>query len=123
MYLNPAIADQWEAFKDLSGGAYGLNDVNFWMSDIVQDFCDHALKWSVMNDIPLFHHRVPKETLFTKFFLGRAYWQKHNVEYLFKRDIPVSSFLTAANEFFDAYRLQYRLPSNYIDDIELRLTT
>ena len=123
MYLNPGIADQWDYFKAFSKKAHGFKDAKFWMGDIIQDFCDHALKWSVVNDIPLFHHRVPKETLFTKFFLGRVYRQKHHVEYHSKRYIPVSSFLTVANEFFDAYRLQYRQPSNYIDDIELRLTT
>lgn len=124
MYLNPGIADQWDYFKAFSKKAYGIKDAKFWMGDIIQDFCDHALKWSVVNDIPLFHHRVPKETLFTKFFLGRVYRQKLHVEYHSKYDyIPVFSFLVAANECFDAYRLQYRLPSNYLEDIELRLTT
>jgi hypothetical protein len=123
MYLNPGIADQWDYFKTFSKKAHGFKDAKFWMGNIIQNFCDHALKWSVMNDIPLFHHRVPKETLFTKFFLGRAYSQKHNVEYHSKRYITVFSFLVAANQFFDAYRLQYRLPSNYLDDVELRLTT
>jgi predicted GIY-YIG superfamily endonuclease len=124
MYLNPGIADQWDRFKGLSKKAHGFKDAKFWMGDIIQDFCDHALKWSVVNDIPLFHHRIPKETLFTKFFLGKVYKQKLHVEYHSKYNyIPVFSFFVAANECFDAYRLQYRLPSNYLEDIELRLTT
>jgi len=113
LYLNPGVADQWAPFKRESKFIYGYNNEQFWMSDIVQDFCDHALMWSTINNISLFDRKTPKELLFTKFFLENPYRQKHHIEDLVKRYISTSTFILAVVEFFDAYPLQYRVREDY----------
>jgi predicted GIY-YIG superfamily endonuclease len=69
-YLIPSIANQWESFKRAS------SEKKYWhMGDITEDFCDHALMWAHYNRLKLFHPDVPRELLFTKFFLENPYTQ------------------------------------------------
>jgi predicted GIY-YIG superfamily endonuclease len=126
-YLNPDIANQWEPFKRAS------NEKKHWHTgDIIQDFCDHALMWSYYNELMLFHSDLPKDLLFTKFFLENPYRQKSYVEEIFKQYVPTTDFVTAARDYFKNYRpqyqLQYRVLEGYdsrrdylCDSIELRL--
>lgn len=115
MHLHPPIADQWEPFKREFKNMRGINDERFWMRDIVQDFCDHALLWSTVNDIKLFNYTVSREALFTKFFLEHPYKRKHQVEELNKgRYISVDAFILALIEHFeDAYGLEYCIRDTY----------
>jgi hypothetical protein len=114
MHLNPAIADQWEPFKREYKNMRGINDERFWMRDITQDFCDHALIWSTVNDINLFNTMVSDRALFTKFFLENPPKQKYHVERIHNRYVSLSAFILALIERFeDMHGLQYRIEKSY----------
>jgi len=115
MHLHPPIADQWEPFKREYKNMRGINDERFWMRDITQDFCDHALLWSTVNRIKLFNYTVNREALFSKFFLEHPSKHKHQVEKLNNhRYVSVSAFILALIEHFeDAYGLEYRIRDSY----------
>jgi len=126
-YWNPRIAGQWESFKRAS------SEKKYWhMGDIAQDFCDHALMWAHFNNLNLFHSDVPRELLFTKFFLENPYTQKCYIEGVFRHYVSTADFVNAAKSYFidyqPEYRLQYRVLEGYdsrrdylCDSIELRL--
>jgi hypothetical protein len=122
MHLYPAIADQWEPFKREYKRMRGINDERFYMGDITQDFCDHALLWSTVNNINLFNLTVSDRALFTKFFLEHPYKRKHQVERLYQNEddenddcyVSVDAFILALIEHFeDMYGLEYRIRESY----------
>jgi len=125
-YLNPDIANQWKPFKRVS------SEKTFWsIGDIIQDFCDHVLMWSHLNNLELFNPDVPKELLITKFFLESPFNQKCHVEDAFKHYVSTADYVDGVRLFLGnyqpQYQLQYRILENYnsrrdylCDSVELR---
>jgi len=128
-YLNPTIADQWEPFKREFRSMHGIADEHLWMRNLVEDFSNHTLVWSVVNYVDLFSTRVSDRVLFTKFFLESPLEQKYFIEKVFDCHVSLSAFILALVEYFeDMYGLEYRIKADYdsrydyiCNQVELRL--
>jgi len=130
-YLDVEFQCQWDSFKHACKTLHGHTDadIDFWMPDIIQDYCDHILMWHQTHRLPLFTREFsPMASIYTKFFLEGCNLQKHMVEDYIQTYIPVSAFILGAEEFFESHRLQYRIKEGYNPDrdylchnVELRL--
>jgi hypothetical protein len=93
---------------------HGLTgDVDIWIPDIIESFCDHILMWNEAQHLTLFDDEAPKHLIFTKLFLDKPRLYKHLVEDFTERYISPSAFILAAEEFFESHRLQYRIDEDY----------
>ena len=127
--LNPTIAAQWEPFKREFRNMHGIADERLWMRNLVQDFSNHALIWSVVNYIDLFSTVISDRALFSKFFLESLLEQKYFIEKTFDCYVSLSAFILALVEYFEnAYGLEYRIKADYdsrydyiCDQVDLRL--
>jgi hypothetical protein len=117
-HLHPQLRIQWEPFKREYMKLHELTgDVNIWIPDIIESFCDHVLMWNEAQHLTLFDDEAPKQLIFTKLFLGMPRIHKHFVVDFTGRYVSPSTFIMAAQEFFENHRLQYQVDEDYgLDD-------
>ena len=113
-HLHPELRFQWEQFKRKYMKLHGLTgDVDIWIPDIIESFCDHALMWNEAQHLTLFDDKAPKHLIFTKLFLGMPRLYNHLVSDFTGRYVSPTAFILAAEEFFENHRLQYRIDKDY----------
>lgn len=113
-HLHPEVKFQWEQFKREYMKLHGLTgDVEYWIPDIIESFCDHALMWHEAHHLPIFDDEAPKHLIFTKLFLGMPGLYCHLVSDFTERYVSPTAFILAATEFFENHRLQYRIDEDY----------